>query len=75
MIFASDNWAGAHPAIAAALAERGVYLLPGSVFGRPGHFRISLTATMAMLEKALPALREIGAQLAMSANTGRNSTR
>ena len=62
-------------AFAAALAERGVYLLPGSVFGRPGHFRISLTATMAMLEKALPALREIGAQLAMSANTGRNSTR
>jgi len=48
-------------AFAAALAERGVYLLPGSIFDRPGHFRISLTATMEMLERALPALREVGA--------------
>ena len=48
-------------AFAAALAERGVYLLPGTVFDRPGHFRISLTATMEMLERALPALRELGA--------------
>jgi aspartate aminotransferase len=30
------------------------------VFHRPGHFRISLTATMPMLERALPALRELG---------------
>lgn len=48
-------------AFAAALAGRGVYLLPGTVFDRPGHFRISLTATMDMLERALPALREVGA--------------
>ncbi|WP_024287328.1 aminotransferase class I/II-fold pyridoxal phosphate-dependent enzyme [Cellulomonas sp. KRMCY2] len=48
-------------AFAAALAERGVYVLPGTVFDRPGHFRISLTATMAMLEQALPALREVAA--------------
>jgi aspartate aminotransferase len=45
----------------AALAERGVYVLPGTVFDRPGHFRISLTATMPMLERALPALRELAA--------------
>lgn len=45
----------------AALARRGVYVLPGTVFDRPGHFRISLTATMEMLERALPALREVGA--------------
>ena len=44
----------------AALARRGVYVLPGTVFARPGHFRISLTATMEMLERALPALREAG---------------
>lgn len=48
-------------AFAAKLAERGVYLLPGTVFDRPGHFRISLTATSEMLEKALPALQELGA--------------
>lgn len=48
-------------AFAAALAGRGVYVLPGTVFDRPGHFRISLTATMEMLERALPALREVGA--------------
>lgn len=47
-------------AFAAALAERGVYVLPGTVFDRPGHFRISLTATMDMLEQALPALRDLG---------------
>jgi aspartate aminotransferase len=47
-------------AFAAALAERGVFVLPGTVFNSPGYFRISLTATTAMLEKALPALRELG---------------
>lgn len=44
----------------AALAERGVFVLPGTVFDRPGHFRISLTATTDMLERALPALRDLG---------------
>lgn len=47
-------------AFAAALAERGVHVLPGTLFGRPGHFRISLTATAPMLERALPALRDLG---------------
>jgi aspartate aminotransferase len=46
-------------AYVAALAERGVYVLPGTVFDRPGHFRISLTATGEMLERALPALRDL----------------
>lgn len=45
-------------AFAATLAERGVHLLPGTVFGRPSHFRISLTATADMLRRALPALRD-----------------
>ncbi|WP_258725516.1 aminotransferase class I/II-fold pyridoxal phosphate-dependent enzyme [Cellulomonas sp. NS3] len=50
-------------AFTAALAERGVYVLPGTVFGRPRHFRISLTATPEMLERALPVLREVGARV------------
>ncbi|MFD2795447.1 aminotransferase class I/II-fold pyridoxal phosphate-dependent enzyme [Promicromonospora vindobonensis] len=47
-------------AFVAALAERGVFVLPGTVFDSPDHFRISLTATSATLERALPALRELG---------------
>ncbi|MGW2092315.1 aminotransferase class I/II-fold pyridoxal phosphate-dependent enzyme [Promicromonospora sukumoe] len=46
-------------AFVAALAGRGVFVLPGSVFDHAGHFRISLTATSTMLERALPALREL----------------
>jgi aspartate aminotransferase len=47
-------------AFVAALAERGVFVLPGTVFDSPGYFRISLTATTPMLEQALPALRALG---------------
>jgi len=39
-----------------ALAEQRVYVMPGTVFDRPEHFRISLTATMETIERALPAL-------------------
>lgn len=44
-----------------ALAARGVYLMPGTLFDQPAHFRISLTATMDMIERALPMLVEAGA--------------
>lgn len=40
----------------AALAARRVHVMPGSVFDRPAHFRISLTATMDTIERALPVL-------------------
>ena len=40
------------------LDERRVYTLPGEAFERPGHFRISLTATDSMVERALPVLGE-----------------
>ncbi|HEV2034364.1 MAG TPA: aminotransferase class I/II-fold pyridoxal phosphate-dependent enzyme [Candidatus Dormibacteraeota bacterium] len=40
------------------LDERRVYTLPGEAFERPGHFRISLTATDEMVERALPVLGE-----------------
>lgn len=39
-----------------ALATRGIHLMPGTIFDRPEHFRISLTATMDMIERALPDL-------------------
>jgi aspartate aminotransferase len=36
------------------LAERDVFVLPGAAVELPGYFRISLTATDAMIEQALP---------------------
>jgi aspartate aminotransferase len=40
------------------LDERRVYTLPGEAFERPGHFRLSLSATDAMVDRALPTLAE-----------------
>jgi aspartate aminotransferase len=42
-----------------ALAERDVFVMPGSVMASPDHFRISLTASDAMVERALPAFADI----------------
>lgn len=42
-----------------ALAERGVITLPGEAFERPGFFRMSLTATDEMVDRALPILEEV----------------
>ena len=53
-------WGGAPGGDARAycdgLAERSVYVMPGTYFGRPEHFRISLTPTMDTIERALPEL-------------------
>lgn len=53
---------------AARLAERRVLVLPGSVMDAPGTFRVSLTASDEMIERALPgfraALQAAGAQSA-----------
>jgi aspartate aminotransferase len=46
-----------------ALAARGVFVMPGNLFGQPRHFRISLTATMAMIDQALPHLIDVAAEL------------
>jgi hypothetical protein len=35
-----------------------VYTLPGEAFEKPGHWRLSLTATDAMVDRALPILAE-----------------
>lgn len=40
------------------LADLDVFCLPGQVFDMPGHFRISLTASDAMVERALPRFAE-----------------
>ncbi len=37
------------------LADAGVFVMPGAMMNTPGWFRISLTASDAMVEKALPA--------------------
>lgn len=40
------------------LAKRNVFCLPGSVVEMPGYFRISLTATDAMVDRSLPVFAE-----------------
>jgi aspartate aminotransferase len=42
------------------LADRNVFVLPGSIMNAPGYFRISLTASDEMVERALPAFRDTG---------------
>jgi aspartate aminotransferase len=39
------------------LSEQGVLVLPGTTCASPGHFRISLTGTMEMIERSLPVFR------------------
>ena len=42
----------------ADLAQRGVLVMPGTLFETPGYFRICLTATMATIEASLPHFEE-----------------
>ena len=48
-------------AFAAALARHGVYVMPGTLFQRPGDFRISLTGTHDMIEASLGAFEAVAA--------------
>lgn len=41
-----------------ALADRDVFVMPGRVLSTPEHFRVCLTATDEMIERALPAFRD-----------------
>jgi aspartate aminotransferase len=43
-----------------ALADRGVFVMPGTIMNAPNYFRICLTATDAMVEHALPAFSAVG---------------
>jgi aspartate/methionine/tyrosine aminotransferase len=51
-------------AFTAAMAERGVYVMPGTLFERPGDFRISLTGTKDMIEASLPAFEALAGMTA-----------
>src|SRR5262249_32040695 len=43
-----------------ALADRKVFAMPGSIMNSPAYLRISLTASDAMVERALPAFAAVG---------------
>jgi aspartate aminotransferase len=49
-----------------ALADRDVFVMPGTIMNAPGYFRICLTAADAMVDRALPAFAAVG-QLAAEA--------
>ncbi|HYD43197.1 MAG TPA: aminotransferase class I/II-fold pyridoxal phosphate-dependent enzyme [Anaeromyxobacter sp.] len=50
------RWAGDPVRQWEALADRGVFVMPGTLMKQPGYFRISLTASDAMVAQALPHL-------------------
>lgn len=50
-------------AFAERLAARDVFVMPGTLFDCPDAFRICLTASAEMVESALPAFREVAAEL------------
>jgi aspartate aminotransferase len=52
-------------AFARRLADQGVFVLPGTVFETPGFFRICLTATDEMCERALPVFAAAIGQVAV----------
>jgi aspartate aminotransferase len=55
-----SKWPAGDPAqLWDQLADRDVFVLPGSIMNAPGYFRISLTASDAMVERALPAFRDV----------------
>src|ERR1019366_6552258 len=41
------------------LADRDVFVIPGSTMDLPGHFRIWLTAPKEMVERSLPVFAEV----------------
>ena len=46
-------------AFVGTLAYQGVLVLPGTTCASPGHFRISLTGTIDMIERSLPVFRDV----------------
>lgn len=54
------RWAGDPERQWNALADRGVFVLPGGLMNAPGHFRVSLTASDEMVARALPAFAGTG---------------
>ncbi len=55
-----SKWTDSDPHIQwNALADRDVFVLRGSMMNAPDYFRISLTASDEMVERALPAFIEV----------------
>ena len=48
------RWPGDPDRLFDALADRNVFVMPGSLLGSREHFRISLTASDEMVERAIP---------------------
>ncbi|HEY9539983.1 MAG TPA: aminotransferase class I/II-fold pyridoxal phosphate-dependent enzyme [Kiloniellaceae bacterium] len=57
-------WGGDSDSLFDALADRDVFVMPGRVLATPQHFRVCLTATDAMIERALPAFQAAAQRLA-----------
>jgi aspartate aminotransferase len=56
-----SHWPAGDPeAFWNALADRDIFVMPGSLMATPSCFRISLTASEAMVERALPAFSQMG---------------
>ena len=55
------RWPGDPERLFDALADRNVFVMPGSLLGSPEHFRISLTASDEMVERALPHFAAVSA--------------
>ena len=54
------KWAGTNPErLWNALADRGVFVMPGRILNASDYFRISLTASDEMIARALPAFAEV----------------
>jgi len=46
-----------------ALADRDVFVMPGSLMQVPDHFRLCLTASEAMVERSLPVFAQVADQM------------
>lgn len=53
------RWPGDPERLFDALADRNVFVMPGSLLGSPSHFRISLTASDDMVERAIPHFGDV----------------
>ena len=54
------NWSGDPERQWNALADRGVFVMPGSLMNARDYFRVSLTASDEMVERALPVFAAVG---------------
>jgi aspartate aminotransferase len=54
-----SKWPGDPERMWHALADRDVFVMQGSLMNTPDYFRISLTASDEMVERALPAFEEV----------------